>query len=134
MPCDVPAVCQSDPPLQGETPDPSPGRVRVALDPADAVQKRMLHQPLGRLAGSGEARDPAVEHLAYTIAGHQDKDHLQRFKNVLYDLDTGAGYDVLITGGDVTLRAGTRVELGDGFSVASGGSLRLVIAPVTNCP
>jgi hypothetical protein len=37
-------------------------------------------------------------------------------------------------GGDVTLQAGTRVELASGFSVGDGGSLRVVIAPVTTCP
>lgn len=42
--------------------------------------------------------DPAVDPLDYTIAGHQDKDHIQGFKDVLYDLDTGTGYDVPVTG------------------------------------
>lgn len=36
-------------------------------------------------------------------------------------------------GGDVTLEAGTRVVLGDGFSVGTGGSLTVVVSPFTDC-
>jgi hypothetical protein len=37
-----------------------------------------------------------------------------------------SGFEVTATG-DVTFRAGRRVVLGDGFSVASGGSFRAVV-------
>ena len=36
-------------------------------------------------------------------------------------------------GGDVTLEAGTRVVLGDGFSVEAGGSLVVVVTPLADC-
>lgn len=36
-------------------------------------------------------------------------------------------------GGDVLLEAGTRVELSDGFTVESGGSLTVAVTPLTDC-
>ena len=43
------------------------------------------------------------------------------------------GSFIVGAGGAVTLEAGTRVILGDGFSVSSGGSLEVVIKPLTDC-
>jgi glucose/arabinose dehydrogenase len=43
------------------------------------------------------------------------------------DTLTAAPDVVVETGGDLTLRAGTRIVLGDGFQVASGGSLALEV-------
>jgi hypothetical protein len=43
-------------------------------------------------------------------------------------IEAGNGYEIAGSG-DVTLRAGSRIELGDGFVVRSGGRLQAVIGP-----
>jgi len=50
------------------------------------------------LASSRVGLDPAVDHLDYTIAGHQDNDHIQGFKDILPAAVTLEGYDVPATG------------------------------------